>query len=318
MALDGVQDQTAVRDAFADTRAELQQLIANGLSRSEIARGADVSLTTVSQFMSQTYTGSYENVDAKLRRWLLARAERKALSSNLPTAPEWFEAPTAARIRSALTYAQIAGDLVLVMGGAGLSKSTTCKRYASERPNVWHIEMRKCDATLVPCLERIARVMGVKMNTRAASAIQDAIEAKLSGTQGLLIIDEAQHLSTDALETVRAIQDGTKVGLALVGNESVYARITGGSRAAEFAQLFSRIGKRVRLGKPTKGDVDALADAWSIQAPAARELLQAIAGKPGALRSCTKVLRLAAVIAGGQALDVDHIRSAWMDLGAEG
>ena len=77
---------------------------------------------------------------------------------------------------------------------------------------------------------------------------------RVNGVRGLLIVDEAQHLSLRALETLRALHDATGAGLALMGNAVVYARLTGGRRAAEFAQLFSRVGKRVRLTQVEEGD----------------------------------------------------------------
>ena len=35
--------------------------------------------------------------------------------------------------------------------------------------------------------------------------------------QGLLVVDEAQHLSIQALEGLRSLQDGTGTGLPLIG-----------------------------------------------------------------------------------------------------
>ena len=41
----------------------------------------------------------------------------------------------------------------------------------------------------------------------------------LRGREGLLIIDEAQHLLLPALESLRSIHDATACGLVLMGNE---------------------------------------------------------------------------------------------------
>lgn len=302
-----------------EVRAELRKLITEGVTQAEIARGAGVSDTSVSQFLNRSdkYKASFASLASKFERFLAARCERRELLTMLPIAPEWFVTPTSQRILSTLSYAQIAGDIALIIGGAGQSKTTCCRQYAGERPNVWHVEMTRSHGRHLAALERVARKVGVREPTRAPAALQDAIEDKLRGTQGLLIIDEAQHLETSALEALRAIPENAHVGLALVGNESVYARLTGGTRAAEFAQLFSRIGKRLRLTKPGRADVDALADAWNITDREARDLLFAIATKPGALRICTKTLRLASVLAGDGRVGAAHVRDAYMDLGVE-
>ena len=47
----------------------------------------------------------------------------------------------------------------------------------------------------------------------------------LRGREGLLILDEAQHLLLPALESLRSIHDATECGLVLMGSESVYARL---------------------------------------------------------------------------------------------
>ncbi|MFB9086111.1 AAA family ATPase [Erwinia tracheiphila] len=81
--------------------------------------------------------------------------------------------------------------------------------------------------------------------TRRAGQLGRAIRRKLRGTQGLLIIDEADHLDYPVLEELRILQEETGIGLALVGNHQVYARLTGGSsRSVDFARLFSRIAKK--------------------------------------------------------------------------
>jgi DNA transposition AAA+ family ATPase len=172
---------------------------------------------------------------------------------------------------------------------------------------------------VVPALEEVAFALGLREISGGAARLKRAIIARLRGTKGLMIVDEAQHLGTAALDELRTLHDATEVGLALVGNESVYARMTGGNRAAYLDRLFSRIGKRVRLVRSHKDDIDALIDAWGIDAKECRQVLHDIAAKPGALRGITKVLRLASRIAAGRRhkLSCEDIRAAWLDLGGE-
>jgi DNA transposition AAA+ family ATPase len=139
----------------------------------------------------------------------------------------------------------------------------------------------------------------------------------MEGTHGLLIIDEAQHLSLSAIESIRSIHDKAEIGLVLCGNESVYARLTGGSRAATFAQLFSRIGKRLRLSQPSKADVTALVDAYGITGKDERQALIEISTRPGALRGVVKTLNLAAMLSSGSPVDLQYITAAWKELGGE-
>ena len=114
------------------------------------------------------------------------------------------------------------------------------------------------------------------------------------------------------------MHDSTGVGLVLSGNESVYTRLTGRTRRADFAQLFSRVGKRLRLDKPAPGDVTAILQAWRIEGTKERELCQQIASLPGGLRGLVNVLVDAATAAQamGRAVDLIALRAAWSDQGA--
>jgi DNA transposition AAA+ family ATPase len=141
----------------------------------------------------------------------------------------------------------------------------------------------------------------------------------MKGTGGLLIVDEAQHLNLPAIEAIRSIYDKAEIGLVLCGNESVYARLSGGSRAANFAQLFSRIGKRLRLTTPKEDDVTPLADAFGVTGKEELQALIEISKKPGALRLVAKILWLAVVMANGNkdTINLQYISAAWKELGEE-
>lgn len=304
-----------------DLRAELAQLQEREpkLSQAEISRQAGISTGRLSPWMKGTYTGDNEALEIELARFIDAYNVRTIESRALPGAPEWVGTPTGERVLGALGYAQAAGDIAVVYGGAGLGKTSSIRQYERANPNVWVATMSPASASVVPALEEIAYALGLREISGGAARIQRAIINRLRGTHGLLIIDEAQHLGTAALDEIRTLHDATEVGVAFVGNESVYARMTGGNRAAYLDRLFSRIGKRVRLVRAHKDDVDALIDAWGIDAKECRQVLHEIAAKPGALRGITKTLRLASRMAAGRRHKVscDDIRAAWRDLGGE-
>lgn len=299
-------------------REAIQALVdSEQVNQAEIVRQAGVSSSAVSTFLTNTYKGNEQNVADKLQIWLDDYNARLAKAGTLPVAPDWFETMISKRVLSAAMYAQMAGDIVLVYGGAGLGKTKTLRRYAATHPSVWYAEMTKSHSRLNSALGKISHTVGIKVVSNIPSHTQDDIHERVRNTNGLLIIDEAQHLDVSALEAVRGIHDATGIGIVLSGNEQVYTRLTGGSRTAQFAQLFSRIGKRVRLGRPTREDIDRLADAWKIQGSKERDLLLEIALKPGALRAATKTLRLATIFSGNKPISAESIRAAHRDLGGE-
>lgn len=305
-----------------DLRNEVAALQAadSALTQAEIGRQSGISSTRLNQWLKGRYPGDNEALETDLARWIDSYQTRQLESRALPQAPSWVPTPSSERVLAALGYAQLAGDVAVIYGGAGLGKTSTIEQYRRQSPNVWIATMSPCTAGAVPALEEVAEALGIEPGTGGgAGRLQRSIIKRMRGTMGLLIIDEAQHLSVAALDATRALHDATGLGLALVGNEAVYARMTGGNRAAYLDRLYSRIGKRVRLTRSTKGDIDALIDAWHVELGSCRAALHDIAARPGGLRGLTKVMRLASMFAtgAGRPVECEDIKAAWRDLGGE-
>ena len=287
-----------------------------GLTQAAAAGQIGISDAALSQWLRGKYPGDQEAVAAKAARWLESRAARAQLAAQLPEAPAWVETRAAARVIAALNYAQLARDVAVVYGGAGVGKTVAARRYAGSRPNVWLVTMTAGSRTIGPCLERCAIAAGIRHVPSRSWRIESALVDRVRGSAGLLIVDEAQHLDVRALEGLRGVHDASGVGLALCGSELLYARLTGGGRSASYAQLWSRIGKRVRLGRATGADADALATAFGVTDAAARRAVREMTGAPGALRGVVKTLRLASLIAAGSPVGPAHVVAARRDLGA--
>lgn len=291
----------------------------DGLTQSAAARSIGTSPSILNQWLKGKYSGDNEAVDRKAEQWLAIRARRTEMSDVLPEMPDWFEGPSAHAIKGTLALAHVTGDMVCVYGGPGVGKTETCSRYRSQNANVWMATMAPHCNSVVPALQEIAEAVGVKeMQYTGARPLYRAIVRMVDRTSGLLIIDEAQHLNEKCFDEIRSIHDVTGIGIAIVGNESVFARLTGGNRATQHAQVFSRIGGRKHIAKPDDADVQAQADAWGITDAEIIDFLTRISRKPGALRAVTKTLRLAALQAGSVSeITLDHVKRAWGNLGAD-
>lgn len=288
----------------ATTGQELRQLVRDALesdpslSQQRIAReiGTGVSSATLSQWLNGNYQGDNAKIESRVRSWHDTYQDRRA-RAGLPEAPAFFETTTTERIESCLRYAQLGQDMAVIYGPAGVSKSTTCAQYCTLAPGVYMATMTPATSSVLACLRTIADALGIRDLPNSAAGLQGVIVQKLRGSMGCLIVDEAQHLSIQALDQVRSIHDATLIGVVLVGNEYVYNRMTGGTRAPYLDRLYSRIGKRLSLRGPGDADVDALIAAWKITDPGCRTHIREIVRRPGALRSVTKVLRLASSFA---------------------
>jgi DNA transposition AAA+ family ATPase len=120
------------------------------------------------------------------------------------------------------------------------------------------------------------------------------IRRRLTGSQGLLIVDEVQHLTPSLRDQLRStVYDGAGIGVALVGNEQLNEQFARERGTGQYAQLISRIGERQNRPRPYKADADLLLDGWMLQGAEAREVALGIALKPGGLREMNKTLRRA-------------------------
>lgn len=293
------------------------QMTRDGLSQAATAREIGISASALNQWLQGKYAGSNDEVEARIDTWLAARERRDATATAMPAPPEFFRSPSAEKVVNALSYAQTAGDIVCIYGNPGVGKTKSFRHYRDTNPSVWIATMSPDSAGLVPCLEEVAEAIGLRDAGGGARRIARAIRRKIEGTRGLLIIDEAQHLSTAALEELRiAIHDATGIGLVFAGNPEVYSRLTGGNRSMRFAQIFSRIGMRLFIPRPTVGDVRALAAAWGVKGAPEVELLKEVAAEPGALRGASKVLALAAMASDSQ-ITLAALRQARINLGGQ-
>lgn len=305
-------------EQMSDIRERVRMIseTGNGYSQNRIAREAEMSSATLSQFLGDTYKGNLQNTAVKIAKWLNTY-DAASSSESLPTAPAWVDTPTSKRIMGDLRYAQIAADLVLIVGAAGIGKSKTIVQYQATSPNVWHVELSAATGSLLAALEEIALKVGVRDYARSAAHLQRAIAERIRGTGGLLAIDEAQHLTVQAMDGIRWFNDKCGVGLVFMGNERVYTQMTGGNRAAYLDRLYSRVGKKTLIKRSAQGDADAIIKAWGIDDARCRDRIRDIAARPGALRVLNKVLRLAATYAQAsrKAICCDAISQAAHELG---
>ncbi len=303
-------------DLQARVRAEIDK---DGLSLTGLSQLTGIGKARLSQWLNGKYSGNNQAIEQDIERWLESRSAAAELHGQLPAAPEWVETSSARAVLGALGFAQMAEAVCVVYGGAGVGKTTTINHYRKQSPNVWVVTATPACASTGALLKRVAQALGMR-TTGTVDALESSIVERVRESQGLLVIDEAQHLTHRALDSVRSIHDAAGVGLALVGNEVVYAQLTGGNRAVGFAQLFSRVAKRVRLARAKQEDVLAILDAWGIRHKEARQYCLTMGRRPGALRGLSQTLRLASMFAtnaGDGQPELGHIRDAWADLGGE-
>lgn len=283
-------------------------------SGAEIARKTGQSATVISMFMNGKYKGDNDAVAISLNTWL---ESRNVTQNTLPVRPDYVVTPTSESITSALTWAQLTHTIALIYGNPGVGKSEALKEYTRNGNNVWRITASKSRTNELETMYELALEMGISDAPYQRGALSRLLRRRLRDTGALIIIDEADWLNYDAIEELRILQEECNIGLAFTGNHKVYDRLTGGTRSVDFARLFSRVAKKVVINNIKAGDVDAFCDAWHVPGKDERQLLKAIAKRPGALRSLSHILPLAHIYASGknEVMNTGHIHSAMIELG---
>ncbi|WP_020403779.1 AAA family ATPase [Gracilimonas tropica] len=220
-----------------------------------VSRSLGVSGALLSQFMNDKYPGDNETVAKKIESFLQRQVEREDYSEilidTLPT--NNFK-----RVYNVARICHVEGEMGVVTGDAGLGKTRALHQYNEDNPDgVILIEVIP-GTTAKTLMTKIHKEIGFAGSGTQTAMFEDARE-KLQGTDRLLIIDEAEHLPTSALELTRRLHDMTGIGILLSGMPKLLQNLRG--LKSDFRQLYSRIGIKAELSNLKEEDVKLLVQA---------------------------------------------------------
>lgn len=278
-----------------------------GITQKQLARKLDVSDTVLSLFLANSYTGDNKKIVEKAKQYLHIGAVRKALT---PT-PDYCESLlNTQRITECLQMAHASNEILLLYGPAGCGKTTALKHYAENNNGVTYIEADATTGTPRAILLTLLESIGGQP-IGSTTQVMKSILNTLRGTNRLIIIDEAQHLTERSFDTIRAINDKIGIGLVYSGNPSILKQMYG-RKEQEFDQLYSRIGLHCELAnKYSLDDIRNIFSGLDVSEECIKYLKKA-AQKKGGLRLMIKQYKNAANIAAalGQSLTVDYLEEA--------
>jgi len=280
-----------------------------GLSWPQIGKLTDVASSTLSLFATDKYAGNNATVAAKVLAYRDRLANQAQLAVHAPVVPSWYETPTAMKLAGLLHSAQ-SGEIVLIVTTPGIGKTKVAEWFAANDPNVWLATMSPSTSGVPNMAIEVGEAIGLGEIKGSPQQLSRQIKAHIQGKNGLLIIDEAQELTEKSLNEIRSWHDKTKVGIAIMGNESVVGQIDG--RKSALAQISSRFYMRHTQSQPMPGDLEVLFDAWGIVDADQRAFLTKVSQLPGALREVTHTIKAASMGAfgAGQELTLARLRSA--------
>ena len=290
-------EETDIQALRAEARALLDE---QGWSIAEAAGRIGTSDTTLSQWLRGKYPGKNTSVAARVRRWI--DTERDMSAARTAGHGRHADLAVTDQIMRAARHAQANGDISVVYGASGASKSYSLERYCLSSAGAFFCTVSPAVTTPASVLLRIARATGVVGGPTTAARLEQAVVERLSVGSALLVVDEANHLTQPLLDVVRCVHDQAHCGLVLAGNEPLWGRLASGERAA---QLVSRVGLTFRLRRPAPTDAVALATALLGAAPEgkARAAVLAAAAGMGGLRAVRKLAEQAFLMAAADQRD---------------
>lgn len=234
---------------------ELRTLMdSKGYQQKQVAQLLGVSVATVSLYLKGEYNGNVSDIDRKVEE-LIERDKAKVVEAKYNAA--FVPTLAARRGMEVMAFAHVEGEINVIYGSAGLGKTQMLKEYARRNSSAVLIEV---DPSCTPkvLLRKLAEVVGA--NARGVNnELLDSIVSKLKGSERLLMIDEAELLSTRSLEFIRRIHDLTGVGVVLAGMPRLLINLKGKNN--ELAQLYSRVGFACDLGNAlSEEDLGLLAE----------------------------------------------------------
>lgn len=227
----------------------------------------------------------------------------------------YCKTPTGNDIHNLLSICRQFNMMGMVVGEPGTGKSTAAEAFSNVDNGVVLCRMTKATGELQPMLVRLCEAMGAGNSPNQSKAeLYELVLYNLTqyfASSPLLILDEAQHLSDDALECIRDLYDEAKIGIVLIGNRGVkrWEQAKKGKKANSFAQLRGRIGPFMELTSPQDEDVTAICEHHQLQT--GLELIRKVARKEGQLHLVAKIIQVASELAGkDQPIAHDNLKKA--------
>jgi len=273
----------------------------------------NIAQSTLQAFCTGNYVGRNEDVARKVFTFKQGVQNRDDQLRRLPVDPGYFETPTSLRIRELLAVAS-SGKITVGAFGPGLGKTLTARDFLGRVSPVWMVTMDEVSRKTGAMIRAVEQGIGLKTSKNWPSLISAEIISYLRKRKATIIIDEANHLELGALEQLRAWHDATGVGICLLGNEELIARIESGPKRDQFGRLKRRISRSVVQNMPVEEDVTCFCEAWDIHDPAVRMTLMDVAMQPGSggLGECAMVINDAVTIAAenDDNMEIAHVRWA--------
>lgn len=235
-----------------DVRTEVSALLATGtISQAQIAAECGISTTAVSQFLGEKYTGDNEKVAANLSAFL---NRYKSAAQNPNNQLPFVKTSISRAVFEVADTCHTAGVMGMVVGASGLGKTRSIEQYIFLNPGTILISAH-AKYSVKDVFSDIHRAIGFDGEGNVHRMMRD-ISNKLKGTNRLIIIDEAEHLSAICLDEIRQINDRARIGVLYVGLEKFRSQVRAMKSGYEY--IVNRVKIPRKLGKLMPEDTEMI------------------------------------------------------------
>lgn len=281
------------------------------MSNAQFASECGIPQGTLGPWLNGKYPGPDENIARRMMKFKQQIEAGAKHRDALPQNPGYFDTETSQAIEQLLVIAQ-SGRMTMGGFGPGTGKTITAREYAEKAQPVWIATMKPSTKRVSQMIMEVHKALGMEPRYMIAAEASRVVINRINKRKGLLIIDEANHLTIESIEEIRSWHDETDVGICLLGNQELVRRVRQGKHKEQFARLNSRLGLVLMQDVPSPADVSAFCDAWNIHDGAIRRYLANIATSQdaGGLRECRQIVEFATAYAASEdrGLMVDDLR----------
>lgn len=220
---------------------KLRQFIEeNGLTQASIARSLGVSPTAISQYLNEVYGekgGDVAALEDKINTYINNYLHKSPTSNEL----EIVKTDDLKMVDFVCTETASNNEMGCIYGKAGTGKTVAIKAFVSKHPEAVLVESMPM-ITPKGLLTSILEGLGQREAQGSFESLHKHAVELFKRSQRILIIDEAENLTTKSIETIRRLHDFSGVPVVLSGTYALLQNLKG--RRGELLQLYSRINNK--------------------------------------------------------------------------
>lgn len=221
-------------------------------NQTRVSKKLDISNGALSSWLGGTYKGDSERIGKAVQQFL--KGQIFEAQESVKKDFDFCETSIYKKIEENATLAEHCGEIRVATGLSGIGKTTALKHIKAERSGMILIEAYQ-GMTKQTIFRNICKQIGEDTRGNFDTLFNRAVD-RLKGSERLIAVDEAEHLSFKTIDAIRRIHDFAGNGVLLVGHPRFFNELK--HNQGEYAYLYNRLSMPVDLKQLKDEDVAQL------------------------------------------------------------